>query len=68
MGKRAKSPFCQKWGSSKTVRLQYGFPTSETFEAADRGEIALGGCCIDENTPQWECRSCEHQFRTPDGL
>jgi hypothetical protein len=56
MDKSAQSPPCQICGSPNTLRLQYGFPTTEAFEAADRGEIALGGCCIDVGSPQWQCR------------
>jgi hypothetical protein len=36
----------------------YGYPTRETFEAAERGELALGGCVIDEESPDYECRGC----------
>ena len=40
----------------------------EAIEAYKRGEIILGGCCIelDENgnslMPDWQCKECEAQF------
>ena len=35
----------------------YGFPSKEGFDAADRGEVMLGGCVIglDDVTASWEC-------------
>ena len=36
------------------VRLQFGLPSSEMFEAAERGEIMLGGCVVGENAC-WTC-------------
>ena len=31
-------------------------------EAAERGEIALGGCVIDERSRRWECADCNVTF------
>jgi hypothetical protein len=28
-------------------RVVYGYPAAETFEAAERGEVTLGGCMPD---------------------
>lgn len=36
---------CPKCGG-KVVKIIYGEPTEELFEASDRGEVILGGCCI----------------------
>jgi hypothetical protein len=49
---------CPRCGSTDAVRIMYGYPTWETFVAADRGELALGGCVIGEESPDFECRSC----------
>jgi ribosomal protein L37AE/L43A len=35
------------------------------FKASERGEIALGGCVIDEASPTWRCRSCGHEWGGP---
>jgi len=29
------------------------------FEAADRGEVALGGCIVDDELPTWRCTNEE---------
>ena len=56
--KPRKCPQC----GGKVVRILYGEPTPEAFEAAERGEFVLGGCCINELSPDWECLGCGHQF------
>ncbi|MBQ9310282.1 MAG: hypothetical protein IJ222_05380 [Bacteroidales bacterium] len=56
--KPRKCPHC----GGKVVSILYGEPTPEAFEAAERGEFILGGCCINELSPHWECLSCGHQF------
>ena len=37
------------------VTIAYGFPGPEMFEAAERGEIVLGGCTIDTGNPTRTC-------------
>jgi hypothetical protein len=59
---------CPKCGG-KVVEILYGAPTYEAFEASERGEIVLGGCCIsvDEEgnlqNPDWQCIKCKTQFK-----
>lgn len=53
---------CPKCGSSNIRRIAYGLPGLEMAEAAERGEIALGGCVIDERSRQWECAACNVTF------
>jgi len=48
---RQTCPTCQ---TDTVVPVVYGFPTDDTFEAADRGEVALGGCVIID--APWEHR------------
>ncbi|UCH79180.1 MAG: hypothetical protein JSU81_04330 [Candidatus Coatesbacteria bacterium] len=37
-------PACPKCGSDENViPIVYGYPSEELFEAAERGEVALGG-------------------------
>lgn len=58
---------CPKCGG-KVVKIIYGEPTEELFEASDRGEVILGGCCIaiDEKgnqiSPEYGCIDCEERF------
>ena len=58
---------CPKCGG-KIVEILYGEPTEELFNAAERGEVILGGCCIafDEQgnqiDPQYGCVDCDERF------
>ena len=56
--KPRKCPQC----GGKVVRILYGEPTPEAFEAAERGEFVLGGCLVNELSPDWECLGCRHRF------
>jgi len=37
---------CPACGAEAPVRIAYGYPSGEMFEASERGEPALGGCVI----------------------
>lgn len=52
-------PPCPACGSTDAVRIVYGLPGADLFEAADGGEVRLGGCLIGEESPDYECRSCD---------
>lgn len=56
---KKKCPAC---GSTDTAKILYGMPTHEAFEAAERGEIALGGCCVPTNGPYRQCKACKQEF------
>ena len=45
-----------------SVRLVYGLPSDEQFEAAERGEIELAGCLIGPDAPRWRCPA-GHEWR-----
>ena len=49
------------------VQIVYGMPSHELFEAAERGEVALGGCCVQEDEPNRQCRACGHEWNTRRG-
>lgn len=49
---------CPRCGSAEAVPILYGMPTGDAFEAAERGEIALGGCVVGEEAPELLCRGC----------
>ena len=50
-------PQCGK--SDGVVEVVYGFPTLEGEQAAQRGEVVLGGCILDEGQPTHYCRDCK---------
>jgi hypothetical protein len=56
---KRKCPAC---GSSKVVSIVYGYTSHELFEAAERGEVALGGCCIGDFDNTCSCRECGKSF------
>ena len=37
------------------IPIVYGYPSGSMFRDAARGKIALGGCVIFGNDPQWTC-------------
>jgi hypothetical protein len=46
-------------GSPLAVPLVFGLPDVEAFEAADRGDMVLGGCMMEPGpTPRWACPDC----------
>lgn len=45
------------------VNIQYGYPSPELIEADRRGEAAIGGCCIDDDSPERRCLKCGHEWR-----
>lgn len=40
-------------GPPRVVPLVMGLPTQETYEAAQKGELVLGGCAVSGNEPKW---------------
>ena len=49
---------CPTCGSTDAIRVLYGLPTHEAFEASESGEISLGGCMIGPESPDYECGDC----------
>lgn len=50
------------------VPIVYGLPGPELVEAAERGEVLIGGCCIivDAPMPNLGCPHCGHEWHDPD--
>jgi hypothetical protein len=49
---------CPRCGSSRTLRVVYGLPDLELVEASQRGDVALGGCIVEPEAPDYECGGC----------
>ncbi|MGY1814353.1 endonuclease/exonuclease/phosphatase family protein [Blastococcus sp. SYSU D00820] len=62
MSRRApRCPDCPGW--PRAVALVFGLPAGETIEAAERGEVVLGGCLVEEGPmPRWACPRCGRSF------
>lgn len=56
---KKKCPAC---GSTETIKILYGEPTYDAFEASERGEIALGGCCVSDISLTRHCKACGQDF------
>jgi len=48
-----KTPKCPKCQSENVAAIEFGFPSPEMIEGADKGDIVLGGCCVTEDDPEW---------------
>ena len=65
---------CPKCGG-EPVPIVYGLvpfipdgPRPELFKAQERGDLVLGGCCVDPWSPQWHCKKCDLSFGDRDDL
>jgi hypothetical protein len=54
---------CPKCQSENVLDIMYGYPSNEAIKKRDRGEIVLGGCCIDRNNPRWACDRCNYRWK-----
>ena len=54
-------PIC----GAPAVEIAYGYPGPELFDAADRGEVVLGGCIVDASNPTHMCSGPrQHSFQS----
>ena len=53
---------CPSCGASKVLRIVYGLPDQELAEEARLGKVALGGCVITGENPEWRCAKCGWEF------
>lgn len=57
-----KSPPCPKCKGKKSIEIVYGMPSPEAQEDVRKGKLALGGCLIERDQPNWHCKSCDHDW------
>ncbi|MFN8017869.1 MAG: hypothetical protein U0P45_07070 [Acidimicrobiales bacterium] len=55
-------PRCPRCGSADTIPIIYGLPSADAWDAQERGEAVLGGCCILPGHATDECRACGRSF------
>ena len=55
---------CPSCGSKDIAMILYGLPgmTEELEKAIANKEVALGGCLVHDEAPQWVCNACSHKF------
>ena len=54
---------CPKCGSHNVAKILYGyhaysFDDPDFRKKFDNNEITLGGCCVSDGMPRWECNEC----------
>ena len=59
-----KKIVCPKCGGEDVAHILYGFPLYDEAlkNALEKGEIHLGGCCIDPDSPAYHCNECDEEF------
>jgi hypothetical protein len=61
--RRPKRPICPFCGyDDQVVPIMYGLPGPELIEQSQRGDVALGGCCIGPDSHNWYCKGCLRSF------
>jgi hypothetical protein len=59
----AKPTRCPKCGGTEFALIVYGLVRpSKVRNKLDSGEIALGGCIVTGNDPEWRCNTCGKRF------
>jgi hypothetical protein len=53
-------PNCQ---SPDILDIVYGYPSNDLIEDSYKGKVRLGGCCVDESNPNWQCELCNHRWK-----
>ena len=50
---------CPRCGAfAPMLPIKFGLPSHELFEAAERGEVVLGGCLVGGVLPTHRCTAC----------
>ncbi|HEV8045750.1 MAG TPA: hypothetical protein VGP38_11255 [Rubrobacter sp.] len=57
------SKTCPGCGSRGVLPIFYGMPGPELVEESAAGRVALGGCVIFPEAPDWRCVACGHHWR-----
>jgi len=52
---------CPRCGSAKVVAILYGMPSYDLAEQEKEGKFVLGGCCVTDCDPAWQCIECGAQ-------
>ena len=59
---KTKPVKCPNCGAKKVVAIRYGLPSSRLEAEAEAGKVVLGGCCVTDSDPSWECTGCAAQI------
>ena len=54
---------CPECNSENVMPIIYGFiDDPDALEQIKNGEFTTGGCCVEEDSPKWQCRDCNKEF------
>ena len=55
---------CPECGSNNIAEILWGLPafTDELKKCLDEGKVVLGGCCISDDDPRYQCNECMSTF------
>ena len=55
---------CPECGKSWVAEILWGYyvDVDSLEDALEKKEIVLGGCCVTNNDPKYECNNCNHQW------
>jgi hypothetical protein len=57
------APPCPTCGSHQVAEFLYGLPDLDRLRPdLEAGRVVLGGCCLFEDSPQWKCHACGHEW------
>lgn len=59
---------CPTCGKTPVAKIQYGLPSEIDVTAIEEGRIVVGGCCITDDIPTWQCTHCGqdiHRVKPP---
>ena len=57
-----KPSACLVCDSDKILNIVYGYPADSLDKDAQEGKVILGGCCVTDDDPQWQCEKCGTDF------
>lgn len=55
---------CPQCNERLGMPIAYGMPGPDLIDSAERGEVVLGGGCIDPESPTHRCKACGHEWIT----
>ncbi len=51
---------CPNCGNKTVATILWGMPAIDKVQDdINNGKIVLGGCCLEEDDPLWQCTSCD---------
>jgi hypothetical protein len=54
---------CPQCHSEDLLRIVYGMPSEEMVEESVAGRVALGGCLVWPDAPDYTCQKCGYEWR-----